>query len=91
MRFGIIDEEGEVVVTDSLLQGGIVCPNLVGIPTQSLTNVSRSPYTTLELLSDVSLVAGLVIRSGVCVQLLLEPLGQFLVLRCSAQPRTTFA
>jgi hypothetical protein len=32
MQFGIIDEEGEVVVTDSLLQGGIVCPSLVDVP-----------------------------------------------------------
>lgn len=29
MKFGTIDEQGEVVVTDSLLQGGIVCPNFV--------------------------------------------------------------
>lgn len=29
MDFGTIDEAGEVVVTDSLLQGGIVCSNSV--------------------------------------------------------------
>ena len=90
MRFGTIDEAGEVVVTDSLLQGGIVRPNLVENATSSLTSLPRSPYTTLEPLSDVSLVAGLAIRSDVCVQLLLELHGQFLVLRCSAQPKTTF-
>jgi hypothetical protein len=89
MRFGTIDEAGEVVVTDSLLQGGIVCPSLVEVFYSKPNKPLRSQYTISEPLSDVSLVAGLAIRSDVCVQLLSELLGQFLVLRCNAQPRTT--
>ena len=90
MGFGYLGENGDPVVTDSLLQGGIVCQAKPDSHTTDLTEIRRYPYTTLERSSDVLLEDGWVTRSEECVQSLLELRGRSLELRCSAQPRTTF-
>ena len=58
MDFGYVSEAGDPVVTDSLLQGGIVRQAKPNFLTTALTGLHRYPYTTLERSLDVSLEDG---------------------------------
>jgi hypothetical protein len=58
MGFGYVSEEGDPVVTDSLLQGGIVRRAETNFLTSRLTGLFRYPCTTLERSSDVLLEDG---------------------------------
>ena len=58
MDFGYVSEEGDPVVTDSLLQGGIVCQAEPNFLTTGLTELRRYPYTILGRSLDVLLEVG---------------------------------
>ena len=58
MAFGYVSEEGDPVVTDSLLQGGIVRQAKPIFLSMELTELRRYLYTTLEHSLDVSLEDG---------------------------------
>ena len=53
MGFGYLGENGDPVVTDSLLQGGIVCQAKPNFLTTDLTGIRRYPCTTLGRSLDV--------------------------------------
>lgn len=58
MDFGYVSEEGDPVVTDSLLQGGIVRQAKPIFLSTELTELRRYLYTTLEHSLDASLEDG---------------------------------
>lgn len=58
MGFGYVSEDGDPVVTDSLLQGGIVRQAKPNVLTLGLTALCRYPYIILERSLDVLLEDG---------------------------------
>jgi hypothetical protein len=90
MGFGYVNEEGDPVVTDSLLQGGIVSRGFKAESSSSTSdNYRRCLSITLVPSWAASSAAGLATKSVASVQSLSEPRGQSLAPHCNAQLKTT--
>lgn len=88
MGFAHPDDKGEPVITNSLLQGGIVSPPGVSLHEilEQLPKSYRCPCTTLVLLSVLSLVAGLETNMAASSPSLSEPPGPSSELPCRLLP-----